>query len=474
MRFNPIQSERVTKIDLTARATAAIANQSSVNKQFLRLRFYATLLIADAAAILVGFLLASLPHKLSWTASGANLAMLIIPLYCLFAFNNQAYAHPALRSLSYSLEKSLLALGATVLAIFTVAFLLKAPLAVPRAAFGFGIVASALLIAVQRMLILRHVRRAYPNGLTSELVIVDNMDDATPALRSGVEVVYARQAGIEPDLNDPRMLNRLGIVLRSHDRVIVHCPADRHADWALLLKGSNVIGEIIIPGFGDVGVVGVGAFNGNDTLVVARGPLNLANRAKKRALDIVLTVPVLIALSPLMLLVALAIKMDTPGPVFFRQDRVGRGNRIFKILKFRSMRTERTDGAGARSASLDDDRITRVGRIIRRTSIDELPQLLNVLLGDMSLVGPRPHALGSLAGNRLFWEIDRQYWHRHALKPGITGLAQVRGFRGATVRDIDLRNRLEADLEYLNGWTLWRDIAILIGTVQVLVHKNAY
>jgi lipopolysaccharide/colanic/teichoic acid biosynthesis glycosyltransferase len=175
-----------------------------------------------------------------------------------------------------------------------------------------------------------------------------------------------------------------------------------------------------------------------------------------------------------MILVAIAIKLDSPGPMFFRQDRVGRGNRIFKILKFRSMRTERADGAGARSASLDDDRITKVGRIIRRTSIDELPQLLNVLLGDMSLVGPRPHALGSLAGNRLFWEVDRQYWHRHALKPGITGLAQVRGFRGATVRDIDLRNRLEADLEYLNGWTLWRDIAILVGTVQVLVHKNAY
>src|SRR3546814_2543983 len=111
---------------------------------------------------------------------------------------------------------------------------------------------------------------------------------------------------------------------------------------------------------------------------------------------------------------------------------MGRGNRIFRILKFRSMRVEATDANGARSASRDDDRITRVGKFIRATSIDELPQLINVLSGEMSLVGPRPHALGSTAGNELFWRVDRQYWHRHALKPGITGLAQIRGFRGAT------------------------------------------
>src|SRR3546814_9616762 len=111
---------------------------------------------------------------------------------------------------------------------------------------------------------------------------------------------------------------------------------------------------------------------------------------------------------------------------------MGRGNRIFRILKFRSMRVEATDANGARSASRDDDRITRVGKFIRATSIDELPQLINVLSGEMSLVGPRPHALGSTAGNELFWRVDRPYWHRHALKTGITGLAQIRGFRRAT------------------------------------------
>jgi lipopolysaccharide/colanic/teichoic acid biosynthesis glycosyltransferase len=138
------------------------------------------------------------------------------------------------------------------------------------------------------------------------------------------------------------------------------------------------------------------------------------------------------------------------------------------------MRVEKLDSAGARSASKDDDRITRIGRFIRGTSIDELPQLFNVLRGEMSIVGPRPHAIGSLAGDKLFWEVDHRYWLRHSLKPGLTGLAQVRGLRGATDTETDLANRLQADLEYLDGWTIWRDLNIIMNTVRVLVHDRAF
>ena len=126
------------------------------------------------------------------------------------------------------------------------------------------------------------------------------------------------------------------------------------------------------------------------------------------------------------------------------------------------------------STSRDDDRVTRVGRLIRRTSIDELPQLINVLKGEMAIVGPRPHALGSQAGDKLFWEVDGRYWERHALKPGLTGLAQVRGLRGATDREEDLSARLEADLEYLDGWSLWRDLRIVFSTIRVLSHDRAF
>ncbi|MBO9714528.1 MAG: sugar transferase [Sphingomonas sp.] len=191
-------------------------------------------------------------------------------------------------------------------------------------------------------------------------------------------------------------------------------------------------------------------------------------------MDLAVTVPMIIALMPLFAIVAIAIKLESPGPVLFRQKRMGGGNRLFDVLKFRSMRNELCDAEGSKSTQRDDDRITRVGRFIRKTSIDELPQLFNVLHGSMSLVGPRPHALGSLAGVERFWEVDQRYWHRHALKPGITGLAQIRGFRGATNNRDDLVKRLQADLEYLNDWSLERDIAILFATFRVLVHKNAF
>ncbi len=156
------------------------------------------------------------------------------------------------------------------------------------------------------------------------------------------------------------------------------------------------------------------------------------------------------------------------------QRRLGRGNRFFNMYKFRSMRKAEADRDGNRSTGREDDRVTRVGRIIRRTSIDELPQLVNVLLGDMSLVGPRPHAIGSQAGNKLFWEVDERYWQRHSLKPGMSGLAQIRGLRGATEHESDLASRLQADLEYLEGWTIWRDVRIVLLTLRVLVHREAY
>ncbi len=154
--------------------------------------------------------------------------------------------------------------------------------------------------------------------------------------------------------------------------------------------------------------------------------------------------------------------------------RVGLGNRIFHMYKFRSMFSENTDSLGDRSTRRGDDRVTRVGQFIRATSLDELPQLFNVLSGAMSIVGPRPHPLLSKAQDRLFWDIDQTYWHRHAMKPGLTGLAQVRGFRGATETELDLTNRLRADLEYLSGWTIWRDLMIIIATFKVVTHRNAF
>lgn len=202
--------------------------------------------------------------------------------------------------------------------------------------------------------------------------------------------------------------------------------------------------------------------------------LNLYQRLYKRAFDLCLALAGIILLAPVMLLAALAIRLEDGHPALFVQTRVGRGNRLFSMYKFRSMQPARCDKFGRRSTARNDERLTRIGRFIRRTSIDELPQLINVLRGEMSIVGPRPHALGSRVGSRLFWEIDRQYWHRHALKPGMTGLAQVRGFRGPTEREEDLTCRLASDLEYARRWSMLADLWIVIRTVRVLIHPRAF
>jgi lipopolysaccharide/colanic/teichoic acid biosynthesis glycosyltransferase len=270
------------------------------------------------------------------------------------------------------------------------------------------------------------------------------------------------------------MLDRIGRLLAPADRVIIACPAELRRKWAMVLKGANIDAEIISPELGEIGPLGTGHFGDHTTVVVAAGPLDLRQRSLKRGLDLILATMAIILLSPLLLAVAIVIKLDSPGTILFVQTRVGRGNRLFGIYKFRSMRSEALDARGHRSTGRDDERITRVGRIIRATSIDELPQLFNILRGEMSFVGPRPHALGSLAGDQLFWEVDERYWHRHACKPGLTGLAQIRGFRGATLLQSDLVNRLQSDLEYVTGWTVLRDISILVATLRVVVHRNAY
>lgn len=257
---------------------------------------------------------------------------------------------------------------------------------------------------------------------------------------------------------------------------MVSCPQERRQDWAFLLKSAGVYGEIVSEPAHTLGAVGVHRYDALDrtTLVVSTGPLGLRARILKRLFDVVVAGGALLVLSPLLILAAILIKLEDGGPVLFVQRRLGRGNQFFDMFKFRSMREEKLDHDGNRSASRDDDRVTRIGAFIRRTSIDELPQIINVLKGDMSIVGPRPHALGSRANNKYFWDIDRKYWQRHCLKPGLTGLAQVRGHRGATEVEKDLTDRLQSDLEYIADWSLRRDISIVMRTVGVLTHKNAF
>lgn len=210
---------------------------------------------------------------------------------------------------------------------------------------------------------------------------------------------------------------------------------------------------------------------GIPVLTISETPLTGTRMLLKSFEDTVLSFVLLLAISPVLLLIGAAVKLDSPGPVFFRQERTGFNGKRFRIWKFRTMFVHEPESGVIKQAERNDPRVTRVGAFLRRTSLDELPQLLNVLAGDMSLVGPRPHAIQHDA------EYSRRiadYFARHKIKPGMTGLAQVRGYRGET-RDIDLMiQRVESDIEYINHWSLWLDLTILLRTATVVAGKRAY
>ena len=201
---------------------------------------------------------------------------------------------------------------------------------------------------------------------------------------------------------------------------------------------------------------------------IQREPLTWGERLLKRALDLAIAAISLIILAPLLLMVAALIKLETRGPVFFIQDRNGFSGKTFKIVKFRSMRVLE-NGSTIVQATENDARVTRIGRFIRRASIDELPQLWNVIIGNMSIVGPRPHAV---AHNDYYSRLIAEYAFRHHAKPGLTGLSQVRGLRGETPELGDMRQRVETDIHYINSWSLWSDLQIIALTAFVLFRQR--
>jgi lipopolysaccharide/colanic/teichoic acid biosynthesis glycosyltransferase len=174
-----------------------------------------------------------------------------------------------------------------------------------------------------------------------------------------------------------------------------------------------------------------------------------------------------------MVLLALAVKLDSRGPVLFRQARYGYNQRLIGVYKFRSMYHHLRDEHADVQTARDDPRVTRVGRFIRKTSLDELPQLFNVFKGSMSMVGPRPHATATKAANLLFEDAVEEYASRHRVKPGITGLAQVNGYRGETDTVEKIQRRVEFDLQYIESWSLWMDLSILLRTLPAVLSARS-
>jgi len=204
---------------------------------------------------------------------------------------------------------------------------------------------------------------------------------------------------------------------------------------------------------------------------LSESPMVEGAKLNKMLLDKLLAISALLLLSPVMLAAAVAVKFSSSGPVLFRQERHGMDGKIINVLKFRSMKVHREQEGKTTQATKNDARVTRVGSFLRKSSLDELPQLFNVLKGDMSLVGPRPHAR---AHNDYYASKIESYMSRHRILPGMTGLAQVNGCRGETDTLEKMEKRVEYDLAYINNWSIWMDIRILAKTVYTLFSKNAY
>jgi Undecaprenyl-phosphate glucose phosphotransferase len=353
--------------------------------------------------------------------------------------------------------------------------------------FGFLLVERSLLhFAIDRLTrqgrLVRNIA-IVGAGVPGEL-LVDKLQHAADAGISILGIFDDRRTRIAPVIGGIDITGSTDDLLRLAreaplDEVIVALPLNAEQRLKTLfakLRQLPVDLRLSVEPIADAFPVrGVSEVAGVPVLDIVDRPLKHWNAVAKWIEDMALGLMLLILSAPAMLLIALLIKLDSRGPVFFTQDRFGFNNRVIRVLKFRTMHVERGDPSGARRTVKNDPRITRIGRLLRQFSLDELPQLLNVVRGEMSLVGPRPHAVAMKAGDRLYHDAVENYINRHRVKPGITGWAQVNGLRGEIDTLEKARQRVVFDLDYIERWSLWFDLKILLMSLRVLiVRENAY
>ncbi len=259
------------------------------------------------------------------------------------------------------------------------------------------------------------------------------------------------------------------------DVVYLALPADQHRqiDEILEVLSDSTVSTFLVPDFDHYGIAQGRWITIGDTptVSVAETPMLGSSAGVKRLEDLIVAIFAIIITAPLMIVIALAVKMDSKGPILYKQRRHGLNGQEISVWKFRSMKCTDKDSP-FKQACKDDHRITRLGKFLRRTSMDELPQFFNVLTGQMSVVGPRPHAL---AHNEEYRGSIWGYMQRHKVKPGITGLAQINGYRGETDTQEKMEQRFKYDMEYLNNWSIWLDLKIIVLTpIAVIRAKNAH
>ncbi len=406
-----------------------------------------------------------------------------------------SYRVKRLSQLRWQLSQLLMVWASTVSILLVIAFIVKISETYSRGWVLGSIFAGAGLLSIQRCLFKIALDRWARDGALARRVAIIGAgeegqrliaklgysNDLGIALRG---VFDDRKSRVPTSICGLKLLGTTSDLIRLArqgliDEIIVALPLDAEARLQQLFHRFKEVAcdlrlsvEPMAQRFQIRGMCYVGDA---PVLMIADRPLKKWGALIKWIEDKILASILLILLSPVLALIALVIKLDSRGPVLFIQQRFGFNNEVIRVIKYRTMHIDLSDESGASRTLRNDPRVTRVGRILRSLSLDELPQLVNVLRGDMSLVGPRPHALAMRAGGRLYGEAVEQYFHRHRVKPGITGWAQVSGLRGEVDSLEKAKARVERDLYYIEHWSFWFDLKILLKTIGILVWPaNAY
>ncbi len=445
------------------------------------------LLIVSAAAVAkwlyIGIYLGSLEQDEPYFALGA-----IAALIAMATFRSQnLYAIELLGAFRGTTRRVAFGIGVAAVIILSLGYFLKVSADWSRGWMVIWMSGAAGLIVVNHYVVSRFVRHWIASGFFARNLAIYGSGEVAARMLEHLSLADANQRilGVFDDLprgaiprvvlaGDLSGLIRLGQAVRI-DEVLIALPLSDETRLSRLVTQLSVLPADIrlcpdMAAF-QMRPLGIVSYDGVAVLEMVRGPLNDWGRIVKTIEDRVLASLALLALLPVMLCIATAIKLDSRGPVFFRQRRHGFNHQVITVLKFRTMAVTQ-DGPVVPQARRNDPRVTRLGKWLRRSSLDELPQLLNVLAGEMSLVGPRPHAL---AHNVYFSGLLETYANRHRMKPGITGWAQIHGFRGETDTPDKMRKRVEHDLYYIENWSLWLDLKILLLTPFLgLFGKNAF
>jgi len=419
-----------------------------------------------------------LPYLSAGSAAGA--------IFVIASRRQGAYAFSRLSTFDGQLRSIAIGLAVSAFVLLGIAYLIKISSEYSRGwmLVWFGL--NFFALALGRYLANRVIFRWISYGIFARNIVVYGSGEIAQKLIESFSSDFfrTRVCGVFDDLDgsaSPSVVTAGGLSqllafcqVNPVDEVLIALPLKEEKRIASLVRELSVLPIDIRLCADMVGFAlrpkGVATHGRVSVLEIERRPLDGWGPVFKAIEDRVVAGLMLIGLLPLFLIVAAAIKLDTPGPVFFRQRRHGFNHNIFMVWKFRTM-TVAEDGAAVVQAKRDDERVTKVGRWLRRTSLDEIPQLFNVLSGEMSLVGPRPHAI---AHNEYYSSLLGTYASRHKVKPGITGWAQVNGLRGETDTPEKMSKRVEYDLQYIENWSLWFDIKILLLTPYSLFSRNAF